>query len=78
VHVDKLRLARRLPLSAAVLEVADELLLGVDGQHRHPALDAGFGLRVDVLELRVAVGMLRIHRPTCSAPAGCSRGPSAA
>ena len=50
----------RLPLPSRVLEVADQLLLlGVDGDDRHAPLDAVLRLGVDVLELRVAIGMLR-------------------
>jgi hypothetical protein len=49
-----------LAASAAVLEVADQLLLlGVD---RDDGLACGLGrnhLRVDVLELRIAIGMAR-------------------
>jgi hypothetical protein len=41
-------------------EIADELfLLRVDGDHGNAALDTVSGLLVDVLELRVAVGVLR-------------------
>ena len=59
VGADLDRLAGRAPLTPAVLEVADQLLLlGVDRYHRlaggHRARDRG----VYVLELRVAVGML--------------------
>ncbi len=53
-------LALRLRLLACVLEVADLLLLRrVDGDHRHVAFDAVLRLGVDVLELRIAIGMLR-------------------
>src|SRR5450432_688024 len=59
VDIYQFRLALRLPLAAPVLEVADQLLLlRVDGDDRHAALDAVLGLGVDVLELRVAIGML--------------------
>jgi hypothetical protein len=48
-----------MPLAPRVLEVADQfLLLGVDGDDRHTALDAVLGLGVDVLELRVAIRVL--------------------
>jgi hypothetical protein len=48
-----------LPLASAVLEVTDQLLLlGVDGDDRHAPINAVLRLRVDVLELRVAVWML--------------------
>src|SRR5205814_9576334 len=50
VNVDELRLARRLPLSTSVLEVADQLLLlGVDGDDGNAPLDARLGGGVDVL-----------------------------
>src|SRR5882672_4913051 len=59
VDVHQVGLALGLPLASAVLEVADQLLLlGVDGDDRDAPLDAVLRLRVDVLELRVAVGML--------------------
>jgi len=59
VDVDQLGLALRMPLAPRVLEVADQLLLlGVDGDDRHTALDAALGLGVDVLELRVAIRVL--------------------
>ena len=49
-----------LPLTSAVLEVADQLLLlRVDGDHRDAALDASFRLGINVLELSVAIRMLR-------------------
>ena len=35
------------------------LLLRVDGEHGNAALEACLGLRVDMLELSVAIGMLR-------------------
>jgi hypothetical protein len=60
VDVDQLGLALRLPLPSCVLEVAHELLLlGVHREHRHAAFEAVLGLRVDVLELRVAIRVLR-------------------
>jgi hypothetical protein len=60
VDIDQLGLALRLPLAPAVLEVPDQLLLlGVDRDDRHTALDAVLGLGVDVLELRVAIRVLR-------------------
>src|SRR5258708_3409145 len=56
VDVPQVGLAGRLPLTSAALEVTDQLLLlGVDGYYRHAALDAVLRLRVDALELRVAV-----------------------
>src|SRR5215468_827067 len=59
MDIDELRLVLGLPLAAAVLEVADQLLLlGVDRDHRHAALKTRLRGLVDVLELRVAVGML--------------------
>jgi hypothetical protein len=59
VHIDELRLFLGLPLARAVFEVADELLLlGVDGHHGNATIDAVLSLRVDVLELRVAIGVL--------------------
>src|SRR6266568_599448 len=59
VDVDQFGLALRIPLAPRVLEVADQfLLLGVDGDDRHTALDAVLGLGVDVLELRVAIRVL--------------------
>src|SRR5208283_5894066 len=49
----------RLPLTSTVLVVADQfLLLGVDRDDRYAPLNAVLRLRVDVLELRVAVRML--------------------
>src|SRR5688572_16782647 len=60
VYVHQLGLAGRLPLTAAVLEVADQLLLlRVDGNHGHAALDAALCLGIDMLELGVAIGVLR-------------------
>ena len=60
VNVDQLRFALRLPFPPRVFEVADELLLlGVDGEHRDTALQAVLGHRVDVLELGVAIWVLR-------------------
>src|SRR5579883_2790098 len=60
VHVHHLRFALGLPLASAVSEVADQLfLLRVDGDERHAAFEALLCLRVEVLELRVAVRVLR-------------------
>ena len=60
VHVDAQRIALRPIVGAAVLEVADQLLLlRVDGDDRLPFGLRRHDLRVDVLELRVAIGMLR-------------------
>src|SRR4051812_40181152 len=60
VNIDPLGRALGLPLASAVLEVPDQLLLlGVDGDDRHAALDAILRLGVDVLKLRVAIRVLR-------------------
>lgn len=60
VDVHQLRITLRLPLTSAVLEVANQLLLlRVDGDHRYAAIDAVLRLGVDVLELRVPIRMLR-------------------
>jgi hypothetical protein len=59
VDVDQVGYTLGLPFPTPVLEVADELLLlGIDGDHRDPLLDAVLGGGVDVLELRVAVWVL--------------------
>jgi hypothetical protein len=59
VNVDELRRVVGLPLDAAVLEIADQLLLlRVDRDEWCATLDSVRSLAVDVLELRVAVGML--------------------
>jgi hypothetical protein len=48
-----------LPLAALVFEVSDELLLlGVDGDDGLPCREEVLRLRVDVLELGVAIGMV--------------------
>ncbi len=60
MDVDKLGFALGMPLSPAILEVSDEfLLLGVDGDHGDTTLEAPLGCRVDVLELRVSIRVLR-------------------
>src|SRR6266536_4218223 len=59
VDVDQLGLALRLPVPPGILEVADQLLLlGIDGDERHATVEAVLRLLVDVLELRIAIGML--------------------
>jgi hypothetical protein len=58
VHVDAQRLALGAIVRAAVLEVADQLLpLGVDGDDGLPPHLRGDHLHIDMLELRVAVGL---------------------
>ena len=58
VHADLLRLALGLPFAAAVLEIADQLLLlGVDRDHRLAGRRGRFHLIVDVAELRIAIRM---------------------
>src|SRR5215212_3347448 len=53
------RFARGAPLAPAVLKVAEQLLLlGVDRDHRLAVPERRRDRLVDVLELRVAVGML--------------------
>jgi hypothetical protein len=60
MHPHRLGLARRPPLSARVLEVADQLfLLGIDGDDRLPGALSPPHLLVDVPELRVAIRMIR-------------------
>ena len=52
-------LSLRIPLTTAVLERPHELLLlRVDRNYRVAGRVKGIGLRVDVFELRVSVGML--------------------
>ena len=59
VDIDELGFVLRLPLDSGVLEVSDELLLlRVDGDERRTVFEGDLRLRVDVLELRIAVGML--------------------
>jgi hypothetical protein len=60
VYVDQCRITGRLPSTAAVLEVADQLLLPSSYRRklRDSALDAGLRLGVDVFELGVAIGVL--------------------
>jgi hypothetical protein len=58
MHPNRLGLALGTQLLAGVLEVADQLfLLGVDGDGRRSRRDGGLYRRIDVLELRVAIGM---------------------
>ena len=60
VHVDALWRAFWTPVGAGVLEVAEQLfLLGIDRDHRLPGSLRNQHLGVDVLELRIAVGMMR-------------------
>src|SRR3954452_10758725 len=59
VHPDRLRMAFRAKLAAAVLAVANQLLLlRVDRDHRLAGGLERLHRRIAVLELRVAVGML--------------------
>jgi len=59
VHVDRLGPALATPFPAVVLEIADQfLLLGVDRHHWLTRRQELQGLRVDVLELRVAIDVL--------------------
>jgi hypothetical protein len=59
VHANFLRLALRPPFAASVLEVADQfLLLGVDRDRRLPCRQRFLHPIVDVVELRIAIGML--------------------
>ena len=58
VHIDVDRDALRSIIAAGVLVFADQFLfLGVDRDHRLTGGLIRFDLRVDVLELRVAIGM---------------------
>src|SRR6516165_7195787 len=60
VHIDALWRAFWTPVGAGVLEVAEQLfLLGIDRDHRLPGSLRSQYLRVDVLELRIAVGVMR-------------------
>jgi hypothetical protein len=60
VNVDELRLILGLPLASAVLEIADKLLLlGIDRNYRDIAVNTVLSFGVDVLELRIAVRVLR-------------------
>ena len=53
------RLSFRLPLTPLVRELPEQFLLfRVDGDHRLPRPLERFGLPVDVLELRIPIGML--------------------
>jgi hypothetical protein len=66
MDVDQLGLTSRLPLTAAVLEVADQLLLlRIDGNYRDFALNAVLGLGVDVFELGPCDPDPAYPRPTC-------------
>ncbi|GLZ02504.1 hypothetical protein Acsp02_97550 [Actinoplanes sp. NBRC 103695] len=57
--VDPGRVTGRTPFPAGVLEVPQKfLLLGVDADHRLPAVTVDTGLLVEILELPVTVGML--------------------
>ena len=59
MDVNQFGLALRLPFTATILEVTDQLfLLRIDRDHRNAALDATLCLGVDVLELCVAIWML--------------------
>jgi len=59
VDVNQIGLVLRLPLASPVFEVADQLLLlRVDRDDRNAPVDAVLRLRIDVLELRVAIRML--------------------
>src|SRR5690606_12236879 len=59
MNIDQFWFTLRLPLTAAILEVANQLfLLRIDGDHRNAPLDAALCLGVDVFELCVAVHML--------------------
>jgi hypothetical protein len=51
-------LASRLPFTAVVLEGTDQFLLRVHTDHRSPAVLVSAGLLVEVVELRVTVGVL--------------------
>jgi hypothetical protein len=58
VHSDALRKPSRTPLSAQILEVADEfLLLGIDRDHWLTSPLMGLDSAVDVFELGVPVWM---------------------
>ena len=60
LHVDVDRAALGPVVRAAVPEVADQLLLlRVDADHRLAGRLRRLHLRVDVLELRVSIGMAR-------------------
>src|SRR5450631_396922 len=60
VHLHAPRIAFRAVVGATILVVADQLfLLGIDRDDRLPRGLCGDYLGVDVLELRIAVGMLR-------------------
>ncbi len=60
MHVDAARRAFRAPVRSAVLEVADELFfLRIDGDDRLMVRLRRNDVCIDMLELRVAVGMFR-------------------
>src|SRR5208337_1159553 len=60
VHVDAQRIALRPIVGATILEVADQLfLLRIDGDDGLAFCLSGHDFRIDVLELRVTVQMLR-------------------
>src|SRR5690606_11260065 len=59
MDVHQFGLTLRLPFTATILEVTDQLFfLRIDRDHRNAALDATLCLGVDVLELCVAIWML--------------------
>ena len=60
MHANFLGRALRPPFASGVLEVADELLLlGVDRDRRLTRRERFFHPIVDVVELRIAVGVVR-------------------
>jgi hypothetical protein len=60
VHPDLLGLALWPVFTAAILEIADQLLLlGIDRDRRLACRQCLFHLIVDVAKLRIAVGMVR-------------------
>src|SRR3954468_11675489 len=67
-------LAPRAPGSTRILEVADQfLLLGVDRDSRLTLGQRRLDRLVEVLELGVAVGMVRSFAGSCGSPEGYSR-----
>jgi hypothetical protein len=58
VDLDRLRLSLRRPLATAIVELADPFLLfGIDRDDRLALLLEGFGTPVDVLKLRIPIGV---------------------
>src|ERR1700730_5492316 len=73
VHPHRLGLTLRTLLTAAVLEIADQLLLlGIDRDRRLPRGQRLLHLSIDIPRLGIAVGMASSPRGSCDWPAGCT------